>query len=227
MNFPGNFKKIADTNIEMLASLVRQLTPEHWSGADTRQKRYEVHQDTQAIPLVFDEDFRHTNPTRLPPLELFAPAYHEVLAIIADFYEAPAEEAALWKSFGNGYFIRTQLVSLRPGGSIIPHQDKNFSLAHSHRVHVPVITNDQVLFKVGNETINMQEGEIIEINNRRMHSVENHGEESRVHLILDWVNPGDTCCCSAKTHPGIPCSPEECVETDRLKIPCNCFPEEQ
>jgi len=225
MNFPGNFKKIADVSIDMLKDLVLQLTPEHWTGDTTRQQRYEAHRDTQTIGLVYDEDFRHTNPTKLPPLELFSPALRQILTVIADFYEAPAEEAALWQGFGAGYFIRTTLVSLRPGGEIVPHQDKNFSLAHSHRVHVPVVTNDKVLFTVGNETICMQEGEIMEVNNRRLHSVSNGGNESRIHLILDWVNPSEYCCCSAKTHPGIPCSPEECVATDRMNIPCECYPE--
>lgn len=225
MNFPGNFKTIADANIEMLKDLVLQLTPGHWNDDTTRQQRYEAHRDTQTISLVYDYDFRHTNPTKRPALELFAPAYRQILTVIADFYEAPAEEAALWRGYGHGYFIRTTLVALSPGGEIATHQDKNFSLAHSHRVHVPVVTNDKVFFTVGNETINMQEGEIVEINNRREHSVRNEGKDSRVHLILDWVNPGETCCCSARIHPGIPCSPEECLDTDRLKIPCQCFPE--
>jgi len=222
MNFQGNFAKIDDADISMLKDIVLQLTPQHWSGDTTRQDRYEAHQDTQSIGLVYDFDFRHRDPTRLPPLELFGPAIQHLLATIAHHYET----ATLMGRMGNGYFIRVNLVSLRPGGEITPHQDKNFSLAHSHRVHIPIVTNDDVLFTIGNEMINMQEGEIYEINNRRLHSVRNDGVDARVHLILDWVTPDEPCCCSVKIHPGEPCSPEACLETDRMKIPCECFPEE-
>jgi hypothetical protein len=34
-------------------------------------------------------------------------------------------------------------------------------------------------------------GEIWEINNRKYHAVRNLGEEARVHLILDYVVPGE------------------------------------
>lgn len=222
MNFQGNFKKIGHADISMLRDLVQQLTPQHWSGDTTRLDGYESHRDTQTIGLVYDFDFRHRNPTKLPPLKLFGPAIQNLLATITHHYET----STLVGRMGNGYFIRANLVQLRSGGEITPHQDKNFSLAHSHRVHIPVVTNDKVHFLIGNETINMQEGEIIEINNRRVHSVRNDGKDGRVHLILDWVTPDESCCCSTKIHPGEPCSPEACAETDRMKIPCVCFPED-
>ena len=227
MNFQGNFKKVATVDIAPLKDLVLQLTPQHWASNTTRQNRYEVHQDTRMIGLVYDDDFRHTNPTRLPPMQLFGPVLQPMLAIIANHYESLPEAKGPLEEYGHGHFIRASLVCLIPGGEITPHQDKNFSLAHSHRVHIPVVTNEKVLFTVSNETMNMKEGEIIEINNRRLHFVINGGRDGRVHLILDWVTPAEPCCCSYKTHPGVPCSPRACIETDRLKIPCNCFPEDQ
>lgn len=226
MNFQGNFRTIASVDPAPLQDLVRQLTRDHWTGDTTRQSRYEAHQATQAIGIVYDYDFRHTNPTRLPPYELFRPVLQPIFATVALHYESPPEEQHLIRTIGSGFFIRVSLVRLNPQAVISPHQDKNFSLAHSHRVHLPVITNDKVNFTVGSETRNMRAGELIEINNRRMHSVSNESDEGRVHLILDWVMPGEPCCCAAKQHPGEPCSPRACVETDRLNIPCNCYPEE-
>ncbi len=159
-------------------------------------------------------------------MQLFAPAIQQVLDTVSHYYEALPAATTLLGQLGSGYFIRANLVRLNPGGEITAHQDKNFSLAHSHRIHIPIVTNEQVLFMVGSETINMREGEIFEINNRRIHSVRNDGVDGRVHLILDWVTPDEPCCCSQKTHPGEPCSPEACIGTDRMTIPCVCFPEE-
>jgi len=226
MNFQGSFLRLGDMDISPIKGLVEQLTDLHWAGEATRQERYEAHKDTQAIGLVYDEDFRHTNPTVQPAYNLFGPVLRNLFAMIAEYYETSADILAKFDRPVRGYFIRVNLVKLRAGGEITPHWDMNFSLAHSHRIHVPIITNDQVFFRVGQETAVMKEGEVIEINNRRRHSVINEGTEDRVHLILDWAFPWEPCCCSQKVHPGVPCSPDACIEIDRRKIPCHCFPEE-
>lgn len=226
MNFQGSFKHIGHADIGSIKDLVVQLTDEHWAGSDTRQQRYEVHKDTQSIPLVFDEDFRHSNPTVHPAYELFGPVLRTLFAQIAEYYESSTEIYAKFGGPVQGYFVRVNLVKLRAGGTIAEHRDMNFSLAHSHRIHVPIVTSDKVLFDVGPDVMAMKEGEIIEINNRRKHSVVNGGAEDRVHLILDWAFPWEPCCCADKVHPGVRCSPQACVDIDRRKIPCHCFPEE-
>jgi quercetin dioxygenase-like cupin family protein len=55
------------------------------------------------------------------------------------------------------------------------------------RIHIPVISTARVEFTVGGEQRVMNQGELWEVNNAREHSVVNKGDESRVHLILDWV----------------------------------------
>jgi hypothetical protein len=225
LNFDDNFRRIGGANIEPIKAMVSELEPERWESEAIREQRYEAHRDTRTIPLVHDYDFRHTVPTRHPALELFESLIRPVLGVTADYFDKSEKGEELTEKHGIGYFIRCNLVQLLPGGIIGEHRDMNFSLTHAHRVHVPIITNDQVWFTVGSETLNIPEGEIYEINNRRPHSVRNEGDESRVHLILDYVIKGEMCCCGEKLHPETPCSPSACVETDRGRIPCTCFPE--
>jgi hypothetical protein len=225
MNFAGNFVHIGNVDIQELRDLVVPLSDEQWNEFSIRHQRYEVHRDTRMIGLVYDPDFRHSHPTRLPPLERFAPAIQETLATAAEHYESSPEGTELVRRFGLGYFVRATLVRLMAGCGINAHQDLNFSLTHSHRVHLPIVSNDRVRFSVGSETINMREGEIYEINNRRVHSVQNDGSADRIHLILDFVLPGQMCCCGKKHHPQTLCSPQACLDTVRLKVPCTCFPE--
>lgn len=225
MNFPGNFFHIGTIDVAELRQLVLELTKDQWDSFSIRQKRYEVHQHTQTIGLVYDPDFRHSHPTRLPTLQLFEAALRPALWMTADHFEETETGQQLIKQNGLGYFVRASLVRLKAGCSIAAHQDNNFSLTHSHRVHLPIVTNDDVQFAVGDETINMREGELYEINNRRMHSVHNNGTDDRVHLILDYVLPGEQCCCGVKHHPDTLCSPQACMETDRQRIPCTCYPE--
>jgi hypothetical protein len=73
MNFDDNFRRLGSANIEPVKALVTALTDEDWSEGDVRQQRYEVHKDTQTIPLVHDYQFRHTEPTQHPALATFGP----------------------------------------------------------------------------------------------------------------------------------------------------------
>ena len=61
-------------------------------------------------------------------------------------------------------------------------------LKKSKRIHIPIVTNPECIFTVGDNSINMKVGEIWEMNNDKMqHSVHNNGDEDRIHLIIDWV----------------------------------------
>jgi hypothetical protein len=225
MNFAGNFIHIGNVDTGELKELVLELTEEQWNEFSVRHMRYEVHRNTRMIPLVYDPDFRHSHPTRLPALQTFEPAMRAALAMTAEYYETSESGAELVKQYGLGYFIRATLVRLMAGCDISEHRDLNFSLTHSHRIHLPIISNDAVSFSVGSKTLHMREGEIFEINNRRLHSVMNNGAEDRVHLILDFVLPGEMCCCGRRLHPQTFCSPQACLDTVRLKVPCTCYPE--
>lgn len=225
MNFSGNFSLIGDVDVVDLRRLALGLTEEQWDRFSTRQNIYEVHQYTKTIGLVYDLDFRHSHPTRLPTLQIFEAALRPVLWMIADHFEKTETAQQLMKDNSLGYFIRASLVRLAAGCGIAEHRDMNFSLTHSHRIHLPIITNDEVWFTVGGESINLREGQLYEINNRRLHSVQNDGDEDRVHLILDYVLPGEQCCCAATQHPDTRCSPQACLDTVLLKVPCTCHPE--
>jgi hypothetical protein len=89
-------------------------------------------------------------------------------------------------NLGNGYFIRILFTKLLANSEIPPHFDGGESLIKNHRVHIPIQTNSNVSFSVHNETINMKEGNIWEINNERAHGVINASSEDRIHLIVDW-----------------------------------------
>jgi len=217
VNFDDNFLRIGGANTEPIKALVSNLNSQDWEN--------EAHQDEQTIPLVHDVELGHTNPVRRPALQTFDRDIRSTLAIAADFYDKSDKGRELTEKYGVGYFIRANLVRLLPGGETAEIRDTNFSLTHSHRVHVPIITNDQVWFTVGQEKLHIPEGEIYEINNRRLYSMRNEGDEPCVHLILDYVLKGEKCCCGEKFHPDEPCTPEACADTDWGRLPCTCLPE--
>jgi hypothetical protein len=67
------------------------------------------------------------------------------------------------------------------------HKDHMEYLLVCRRIHIPIITNANVLFNVGGETKNMKTGEMWEINNSKDHGVVNDGEDDRVHVVIDII----------------------------------------
>ncbi len=223
MNFKGDFLLLGKADISALRERVSAFQEEDWNRDSWRRKQFKAHQQTTTIPLIFDEDFRHAQPTARPDYAALREHVEPVLALIRHHYDESPEFARLQESHGRAYPVRMLLARLCPGGVIPPHMDRNFSLAHAHRVHVPLVTHDDVRFVIDGRRQPMQEGEVWEINNRRAHQVENASPIYRVHMIVDWVIPGERCCCSTRAHPDTPCTPENCRATDFRPVPCACL----
>lgn len=170
-----NFKFIGNINISSIQKKVKKYSNEKWNEFDFRQKTFDVHKKTKTIPLIFDKDFRLSNPTYLE--DSFS--YQKEIKEINKFFT---------KTYGKGFIIRAILVNLPANTFIGEHVDKGESLDKCMRCHIPIITNESVLFKIEDEVKNLKSGEIWEINNtKKLHSVQNSGTEDRIHLIVDWM----------------------------------------
>lgn len=82
---------------------------------------------------------------------------------------------------------RSRLMGLGPGGAVPEHIDINYYWRTHVRVHVPIITNPDVDFTCGGETVHMEPGDCWVIDTFQSHQVENRGTEQRIHLVLDTV----------------------------------------
>lgn len=171
---PASFLKIGIApDLTPLRAKLEALTENDWAQSD-RQTQFNVHKETQSIELLTD-DMSHTPPVK------------------TTFYDQFAEELdpifkALVLRFGSdGLFIRVLLARLKAKSEIKPHVDKGYSLINCNRIHIPIITNDEVTFSVGGVSRCLKSGEIWEINNADVHSVTNTSQDARVHLIIDWT----------------------------------------
>ena len=164
----------SDLNLDFIKRKLAKIPERAWHGSG-REQTYEVHKQTQALLLIHDADFRHYNPS-----------YHD---LYKDFRKElqPIFEFINQHFGGDGYIVRALFARLAAHGKIDPHTDGLFSLLKCHRIHIPIITNEQVVFSIGGEDRFLAEGEIWEINNATLHAVENGSELDRIHLIVDWV----------------------------------------
>jgi hypothetical protein len=182
MNLDGDFKKIGTYDVTDIQELLKFFTDEQWLRESWRREKFAVHRSTQSIYLIMDEDGRHTDPTEYPALA----EYQGVLQPLLDYVRSQFEQ-----TIESSYFVRMLFVKLLAGGAIPPHFDTGRSMRKSHRIHLPLVTNDGVKFVVGETTKNLLPGELWEINNRNKHTVKNNGSEDRVHMIMDLVIAGE------------------------------------
>jgi hypothetical protein len=82
----------------------------------------------------------------------------------------------------------TRLLKLAAGSSIKHHRDYKLGLTDGEvRLHVPVLTNDQVSFYMDDARVPMKAGELWFLDFNHYHRVDNHSQEERVHLVIDCM----------------------------------------
>ncbi len=192
MNFAHDAQKLGAFDISELKAVALALADDIWNADASRQAAFNAHIATQTIKLIADSDFRHTNPTHHPIFTTLEPRIRPLMDHIRGMYLQTLRQRRVAEQNGPGYFIRALLTRLPPGAEIRPHIDDGESLKRCHRIHVPLVSNPDCLFTVGHLRFHMPEGEMWEINNRRTHAVRNEGTEARIHLIMDYVQPGET-----------------------------------
>lgn len=87
----------------------------------------------------------------------------------------------------DGVAARILYAKISPGSGIAPHSDNGYYFQHSHRCHVPIITNDNVFFTIEDDSFNLPQGKCYEVDNILMHHVRNLGNTDRIHLIVDII----------------------------------------
>lgn len=87
-------------------------------------------------------------------------------------------------SFGE-VLARSRLMRLAAKSEVSPHVDFNYHWYSRVRIHIPVITNEQVIFHCGAEQVHMRAGECWIFDSWRSHNVINASDQDRVHLVVD------------------------------------------
>jgi hypothetical protein len=79
-----------------------------------------------------------------------------------------------------------RILFLPPDGHIKDHFDFHTSFQFGLlRLHIPIVTNPDVVFIIGGERINMQPGELWYGDFSKVHSVKNNSTVARVHMVID------------------------------------------
>ena len=172
-----NFNYLGNIDISPIKNKLIEFGEDMWLEHKLRQTMYIAHKDTETIELMWDIESLQTNHKGKIHPNFYKFNIESLLEELNPIYE---------KKYGKGEFIRVLLVKLKKDSKITAHIDTGDSLKFCKRTHIAIITNPLVIFNVGDEEKYLKEGEIWEINNQNLHSVDNKSNEDRIHFIIDY-----------------------------------------
>lgn len=177
-----NFKFVGYFDTTSFKQKALSLTDEDWNEYTERQggvmyrlgegEHKSPHSESRTIPLLFNDKFGDI-PEQYKWYSEFKDEVESVRTLLREYY-------------GQGNMPRIILTKLLAERNILPHVDTGEQLLKCKRHHIPLMTNPDVMFHVGDDSINMKQGEVWEINNSNLHHVRNYSLENRIHIIVDW-----------------------------------------
>ena len=174
-----SIRHLGNVDVAALRDAVLQLPEKVWAAEnETKPNRFGALDATRHIIFRFVSNFDDWRQSYDKPLwNEWKPLLEPVLAKATAAY-----------GYQRGAFPRIMLAQMAPGGVIHPHRDQNPAAKWPHKIHVPLLTNDQVVFYVDGTAYYFAEGEAVEVNNMGVHAVENRGDTNRVHLIFEYFD---------------------------------------
>jgi hypothetical protein len=150
---------------------------EEWSYDTSRQDRLATHKDTEMFQLRFisyDWQIGDGNNS------------HDVYSLKnKDSQDCLNKIYDVLENYYDGKVVRCEIIKMKGKSNIQPHIDSGEFLYSGRRIHVPLITNDKIIFSIFNNDMNLKVGNWYEINNSLPHSVNNPTDEERIHIIID------------------------------------------
>ncbi|WP_321327383.1 aspartyl/asparaginyl beta-hydroxylase domain-containing protein [uncultured Parasphingorhabdus sp.] len=173
---PEMVRHLAPVDINLLQAKVSRLSEMAWAKEDEgKPNRFPCFHHTQHILFRFIPDNRNAaNFVSYPSWPLWAPLLLPVM-----------QSAIVPYNFTRPVFPKVMLARLLAKRHIDLHRDGAGANLHTHKIHVPLQTNDAVRFQFANAQFQLHVGEAYEVNNITRHGGYNDGDEHRVHLIFE------------------------------------------
>lgn len=173
---PALIRHLTAVDINPLKEQVERLSEMAWEKEDVaKPNNFACFHHTQHILFRFISENRNAaDYVSYPIWPLWAPLLQPVMqAAVAPY------------NFVRPVFPKAMLARLLAGGQIDLHRDGAGANLFTHKIHVPLQTNDGVRFLFENAEFQMELGEAYEVNNITGHGGRNDGAEHRIHLVFE------------------------------------------
>lgn len=180
MNIDRPLRELGTVHSAALRDAILAQDELAWQEDQYRQEEFDVHRQTESIVVLF------LDLKKWPELAVLKEPGWDRLSDVA----VPLMNDIIRAHYPpGGTIIRAMAAKLLAGGKITPHVDRHPSFHAGHRIHVPITTNPRVRFMIDGQPYQFEPGKAYEINNQKMHSVMNKGNEDRITFIFDYVPP--------------------------------------
>ena len=142
-------RRLGTVDVSRLRDAVLSLSEDVWNAENAaKPNRYGTLDATRHIVFRFVSSPRDWRQSYDKPLwNEWKPLLEPVLAAATEPY-----------GYRHGGYPRIMLARMAPGGLIHTHRDENPAAKWPHKIHVPVLTNDEVSFCVDGEAYHFAEG---------------------------------------------------------------------
>lgn len=172
-------RELGPVDVAALTAEVLRIPESIWDAEnDEKPNKFETLSNTRHIVFRFVDSTRHWGKSH--DRKLWSEWKDRLLPIMRKAVEP--------YGYLNAEFPRVMLARMAPGGVIHPHIDGNPAALWPHKIHVPLLTNDQVVFFVNDVGYHFKVGEAYEVNNLGKHAVRNDGQTDRIHLIFEYYD---------------------------------------
>lgn len=172
MHLTTDFKEIGNISKEMLTDALAVCLSTDWSSDEfTRPEVTLAKGRVVVLPYIIVK----------PEQRNYSEAQNKIIDSVTPIIKY------LDSLFPNCIKVRGEVVNLLPKTSLTPHIDPYWFHEHSHRIHVPIYTNNECGQTFEDRVKKLDAGVIYEINNRLMHSAFNNSDLPRIHLIIDYM----------------------------------------
>lgn len=172
-------RHLGQVDIARLREAVLAIPDAMWDAENAdKPNRFEALDRTRHIVFRFIRDFQDWRTAYDRPL------WEQWRALL----EPVLTQAVAPYGYARADFPRVMLARMAPGGVIKPHRDANPAAKWPHKIHVPLLTNDKVVFFIDGTGHHFAQGEAVEVSNMAVHAVENNGDTDRIHLIFEYYD---------------------------------------
>lgn len=173
---PHTILDLGTVDVSGLLARLAKLSDAAWQVEDSRKENaFAVFHDTRHIV------HRFTPGNRTAADNYETPAW----LIWRDLLQPVIDAAVRPYGYADPRVPKAMFARLSAGKVIDRHSDGAGSNLEAHKIHVPLVTNIQARFCVGDEGFHLERGRAYEVNNLRPHGAENLGGEDRIHFIFE------------------------------------------
>jgi hypothetical protein len=178
MDIIDNSRYITKIDIKPLFDFCVSLEDEDWEEFTFRQNNFKAHSSTKTVAAIFPDR------SNFPNMKKMTFKHTEQMMTLFD----PAIQAAT--NFYNEKFVVTtaMIVLLMPDENVEEHSDTHPYFGLTHRFHICIHGDyDNMDFLIRGMKVDMNLGDVIEINNRLPHKVVYRGKKPRLNAIFDLL----------------------------------------